>query len=327
MRVILWLVLVLGIVWGGYWFVGARAIEAGVTDWFAGAASQGIQARQSGISVSGFANRFDLTVTEPHLTDPRTGWGWQAPFAQVFAMTWKPWHVIAVLPNDQLITGPDGRIAVTSSKMDASLRLVPSGNFPLAEVVFDGRDVFAKSDQGWQFGAKSIVAAMARQAGVTNGQRLGLDILDLAPDPALMGLVPQLGAVISAVHLDATVTLTAPLDRHLAQIKPNVTGIHLTDFLLSWGEMRLAASGQVAARADGLAEGKIDLHITNWRSIPALIVAMGLVKPGMGASLTSGLQAMAQSGGNPDELTLALIFKDGRMSFGPVPLGPAPRLN
>ena len=298
-----------------------------MTDWFAGAAGQGIEASHTGISVSGFANRFDLTVTQPHLTDKDTGWGWQAPFAQVFAMTWKPWHVIAALPNDQLITGPDGRIAVTSTKMDASLRLVPSGDFPLAEVIFDGREVMAKSDQGWQFQAKSIVAAMARSATIPNGQRVGLDIVDLAPDPALMGLVPQLGAVIGGVHLDATVTLTAPLDRHLAKSQPKVTGVGLTDFRLTWGEMQVAASGQVTARADGLAEGKIDLRITNWRSIPALIVAMGLVQPGMSASITAGLQAMAQSGANPEELTLALVLKDGRMSFGALPLGPAPRLN
>ena len=125
MRVILWVTLAFGLLWAGYWVVGSRAVAGGAATWFAGAADQGITASQSGISVSGFPNRFDLTVTAPHLSDPASGWGWQAPFAQVFAMTWKPWHVIAALPNSQDIIAPGQRITLASSKMRASLRVVP----------------------------------------------------------------------------------------------------------------------------------------------------------------------------------------------------------
>ena len=300
MRAILWVTLVLAVLWGGYWFTGSRAVDAGVTAWFAGAAEQGIAAEQTDISVSGFPNRFDLTVTEPHVTDIATGWGWQAPFAQVFAMTWKPWHVIAALPNDQQITAPGQRIAVTSSKMEASLRLVPSSNATLAGMIVEGHDLQAKSTLGWQVAAKSIVAAVAPDATVANGQRVGLDVVDLVPDPALATLVPELGGTIGVVHLDAVVTLTAPLDRHVAQTHPRLAGIRLTDFTMSWGALGIKATGQVAPRADGLADGKIDFSVKNWRTIPALLVAMGLVQPGMGTSITRGLEALAQSGADPN---------------------------
>ena len=324
MRVILWVVLALGVLWGGYWFVGSHYVEQAAQDWFDRAGEQGITATQDGISVAGFPNRFDLTVTKPHLADPATGWGWDAPFAQVLAMTWKPWHVIAALPNSQQITAPDQKIALQSSKMQASVRMVPAADLPLAEVVIEGHDLQATSDQGWQVAATSLVAALA-----SNGtdQHLGLDITDLAPDAAVTALVPKLGATISILHLDATLSLTAPLDRHLAETQPKVTAINLSAFQLNWGDLTVGATGKITARTDGLAEGKVDFRFKNWRSIPPLLVAMGLVEPGLSNSITGGLEALAKSGPDPETLDLALTFADGRMTLGPLPLGPSPRIN
>ncbi len=323
MRAILWLVLILGGVWGGYWFVGSNAVENAATDWFAQAATQGIEARQDGISVAGFPNRFDLTVTDPQLSDPATGWGWTAPFAQVLTMSWKPWHVIAALPDSQQIIAPGQNIALQSSKMQASLRVVPSTNLALAEIRVEGRDVQAKSDLGWQVGMTSLVAAM-----VSTGthQHLGLKATNLTPDPALTALVPQLGPAISTLHLDASVTLTAPIDRNMAETRPKLTAMDLADFRLIWGDLTVSAAGKITASPDGLADGKVDFRFQNWASVPQLLVALGLVQPAMAVSITSGLEALAKSGGDPLVLDLALTFKDGRMSFGPLPLGPAPRL-
>lgn len=325
MRAILWVVLGLGVVWSGYWVAGARMIDGGVTEWFANASTQGIEAAQDGISVSGFANRFDLTVTNPRLRDPATGWGWQAPFAQVFAMTWKPWHVIAALPNTQTIVLPGQSVDLASSRLNASMRLRPTADLPLAEVVVAGKDLLAKSDLGWQVAAKSVVVAMA-SAGTT-GQRLGLDVVNLTPDTTLTAQLPELGPMISIVHLDATLNLSAPLDRHMAETQPKVTALKVADFNLTWGKLNITAKGDVAPGADGLAEGRLTFRFQNWRSIPVLLVEMGLVLPGMGETITRGLEVMAQSGRDPDLLEIDLVFAEGRMMLGPLPLGPAPLLN
>ena len=89
----------------------------------------------------------------------------------------------------------------------------------------------------------------------------------------------------------------------------------------------MQATGQVDRAADGFASGRIDFRIENWRQIPALVVALGLVRPEMGDAISRGVEALARDGGNPDRLDLPLIFADGRMSLGPLPLGAAPRLN
>lgn len=327
MRVLVWVAVVLAALWGGYWVAGSTMIERGVTQWFDDQAASGITAEREDISVAGFPSRFDLTVTKPYFADPATGWGWRAPFAQVLSMTWKPWHVIAALPNDQLIEGPGQTVALTSSRMMASLRLSPTTDLPLQEVVIEGHDVLATSDLGWTVGTKSVVLALGPDAANPLAQRLGLRIADLTPDPALAALVPDLGDRISTVQLDTTLTLTAPLDRHVAQTGPRLTAVTLTDLRVEWGALKLTAKGQVDRGPDGLAVGQIDFRVENWRNIPALIVALGLVRPEMGQTITRGVETLARAGGNPDVLDLPLIFAEGRMILGPLPLGSAPRMD
>ncbi len=327
MRVILWVCLALGVLWSGYWFVGSRAIDQGVTQWFADSAAHGTTATNDGIAVAGFPSRFDLTVTKPHLADSVSGWGWRAPFAQVFLMTWKPWHLITALPNDQEIDAPDQKIMLHSSQMKGSLRLHPSMDLVLAELVAEGHDLAATSDRGWNVAAKSLVFAVAEDATQKNGQRVGLDLTDLAPDASLTALMPDLGAVIQTLHLDATVQLSAPIDLHFSGSGPTVEGVTLHDFHAGWGSLKISAEGKIARASDGYAEGKIDFRIEDWRKLPKLLAAVGLILPGMGDMIERGLEVLAKSGADPEVLKLPVTFSNGRMSLGPLPLGPAPRLN
>jgi hypothetical protein len=134
MRKLLFLMIAATALWSGYWYLGSNAVRDGVAGFFADAARQGIVAENAGVTVAGFPNRFDLTIDEVKLADPVTGAGWQAPFVQVFAMTWKPWHIIAALAPQQVVTLPDQTVTLGSEDLMASLRAKPSTDLPLAEV-------------------------------------------------------------------------------------------------------------------------------------------------------------------------------------------------
>jgi hypothetical protein len=197
----------------------------------------------------------------------------------------------------------------------------------LEELVVEGRDLTMQSDLGWQIGAKSAVLALASESARPFGQHMGLKIVDLRPDPILARQLPSLGEVVSEIHLDASIVLSAALDRHMSETAPVVTSVLVHDFRVTWGTLQLTAKGQVVSGPDGRAQGQIDFRIKDWQQIPALVVALGLVRPEMGKSLIGGLDVLAKSGADPNVLDLDLTFADGWANLGPLPLGPAPMLN
>lgn len=321
MRALLWVTCGVAALWGGYWVAGSRAALSGAEAWLA----------QSGAAydtaeIAGFPNRFDLTVTGLQMADPDTGITWAAPFAQVFAMTWKPWHLIAALPNEQTLALPDQTLDLGSTRMMGSLLLVPGPDLALNEVVVEGEGLRVASSAGWVLAAEKLVGSTRADGAHANSHRLGLSVSGFAPDPALIQALAATGlpATLSDIHLDATVTLSAPLDRHASTTNPRLRAVDLRQARLVWGTLKLFATGEMAADAAGFAAGKVDLRVEGWRALPPLLAALGLIAPDFAPTLERGLQIMAQSGGDADVVSLALTAKDGRLSLGPFPLGPAP---
>lgn len=326
MRALIWVTCLLAAVWGGYWVVGSRGVDRAARDWFAGQAERGLIATYDDISVQGFPNRFDLTVSGIDLQDPATGAGWQAPFAQVFAMTWKPWHLIAALPNTQTVTLPDQQLTVESQRLVGSLLLVPGTDLALNEVVIETDAPKLSSSVGWQIGAERAVASLRADQSRKTGYRIGLAVTGFAPDPALQAATVQPDR-IDDIHLDATFDLSAPLDRHAGEAQPRLTGLDLTEARLVWGDFKVFAKGSLAPDAEGLAEGEIAIRIEAWEKLPPLLAAMGVIAPDFAPTLTKGLEVMAKQGDDPKVLVLPLKAAGGRMSLGPFPLGPAPDWN
>ena len=329
MRALMAVVLALAALWGGYWFLGSRALERGAEAWFTDAASQGFVAERESLSVQGFPNRFDLTVTGLKLADLSTGFGWQAPFVQVFSLSYKPWHVIAALPNTQTVTTPFEDITLASTKLQASFIVKPQPSLPLDRIAVVGEAVHATSSLGWQVGAGTarFATRLADDTGLAH--EIGVEVGDIAPDPALIAAVSEAGlpALIDMFRIDAVATFSAPLDRFVADSRPGVMAIDVRVVLFRWGELSLFAKGKIAADAAGLAEGRIDFRVENWRKALTVAVALGVITPEVAPTYQNGLTLLAAGSPDPGAIELPLIFANGRMSIGPLPLGPAPRLN
>lgn len=335
MRKLIILLLLGTAVWSGYWFVGSNALRQGAEDWFAQQAARGVTADKTALSVVGYPNRFDLKVEGLRLADPVSGYGWQAPFAEVYAMTWKPWHVITALPPEQVVSRPGEEIVLTSEGMRASFRARPSRDVPLAAVVAEADSLIATSTDGWTISAgRSVISLSADEevpgAGdAPNAYVLALDVANLAPDPAAIARIvaeAQLPPEIAVTRFRATVALTRPLDRFAAETRPELESLALTDVLVTWGTLSVTASGTITPDADGFAAGRIDIAVTNWQPLVPAMVASGAVKPELAQTVETMLTALARDTGDENVLKLPLVLQDGRMSLGPVPLGEAPRL-
>ena len=326
MRALLWIVLTAMAVWTGYWWVGASQIESGVKAWIA-QQPPGVVSTSS-VDVHGIPNRFDLTLSDLVLADPAQGVQVSSPFLQVYAMAWKPWHVIAALPSGQVITLPDQKVTVGSEKLRASVQVHPSTALTLYELVGEAAAVKLTSDAGWTLGVNSLAVSMAEDVTRVNAYRLGLRVAEIAPDAALLHALAatDLPDLVDEVFLDGHAVLTAPLDRNAAQTKPQLAALEIAATRVTWGALRFSAKGTMTAGADGLAEGEIGLRVEGWKRLPPILVAMGLVKPDVAPTVERMLEIVALQGGDLEVLQIKLICKDGRMVLGPLPLGPAPRM-
>ena len=326
MRKLLAVVLVAAGLWGGYWFVGATLLERQTAAIFDSAAANGLIAQRQNIAVAGFPNRFDLTIDGVNIADPATGFGWKAPFLQLLTLTWKPWHIIAALPNDQVIMTPDQSVTVTSSRMMASVHVHPTATLGLYETRIEAATLGLASDLGWTIGVEKLFASTMENADDPAVQRLGVTVSNLSPDAAVTASLSatDLPAVIETLHLDANFSLSAPLQMN-ATPPPVVLGIDIKEARMVWGALKLTATGALNAGPDGVAAGTITIRLDGWRRLPPVIAALGWVSPEMVPNIERGLDVMAKAGQNPDILELQLVCAEGRMSLGPFPLGPAPQ--
>jgi hypothetical protein len=317
MKWILRIGLALAGLWAVAWFFAAQALRQGAEDWFAGQEAQGLVAENAGIAVRGFAYRFDLTVDQPHLAG--TGWDWQAPFAQVFAMAWKPWHVIAVAPGGQRLTLGDQVLTLDTPKIEASLRMAPQADLPPREARVEWESLGVTSSQGWTLSTAHLLAAAVQAED--QALKLWLQVDDLTlPEGSDPG---GLGRQVSNLRLDARL----PLDAALAwDIEPVMQGLELKTLDLTWGKLDLEGAGVLSSDPNGQAQGTVTLRIKGWQALPDVAIDLGLIQPGLRGGIMGALEGMSQAGEDPAELVLPLVLQDGRMSLGPIPLGPAPYL-
>lgn len=325
MRVLLGIIVAVAALWSGYWFVGKSTVESSVAAALAQAPAQGLEITHQGYAVAGFPSRFDLTFTAPDVQDQAQGFRWQAPFLQLFSLSYKPWHIIATFPPQQQLTLQGQIFDLTADKLQASLVVQPNSDLPLDRSTLVGDNLRLLTGEDLVLAAQTLRLASRLDPSIANTHQLGLELLELTPAPQIASLMPQLPAQISILRVDAVTSFTAPLDRNFAQTQPQLTQVDLREALLNWGEMSLNAKGKLAV-VEGYPEGKLELRVTGWRNLLPLLTGMGVISPEHAKTVERFAQMLAAGSGDAQSLTLPLVFAKGRVSLGPIPLGAAPRL-
>jgi len=319
MRRLLVLVIGLAALWSGYWFVAARGLEAGVSAWLEAQRAVGWRMETSAMNVRGFPNRLDLVADSVAVQSPDGTVGWSAPFLQVMALSYRPNHLVAVWPQEQVVTTLAGPVTVKSQDMRASAVLQPGTGLPLdrAAMVIEAPRL--------EMAAGTLAAMTARLAvreapPKADTYEIGLEATELV----LSGLLPEgWPTAAERIWLDADLTLDAPLDRFALERAPQVTAVDLRAFDAVFGGTHLNARGTVTLRPDGRPEGDVTLRATGWRGLLRMAEAAGALSE---EDAQRAEVALALLAGGEDKIEAPLEFRGGRMFLGPVPIGPAPRL-
>ncbi|WP_135504410.1 DUF2125 domain-containing protein [Roseovarius aestuariivivens] len=331
MRKLLILILVVAGAWAGYWAVGSASVQTTFQRWFEERRAEGWVAEYGELTTRGFPNRFDTTISNVSLADPATGLAWDAPFFQIFALSYRPNHIIAVWPNDQRLATPLQKFDIASEDMRASLVTQASPRLPLERLTLTATTLAVTEDGKSQpTRAQSLTLAAERLAGAEASYRLGLNAEGLAPaldwrarlDPG--GTLPD---AFEAFRADMTVQFDTPWDLDaIEEARPQPRQIRLRLAEARWGRLELQAAGELDVDTAGRPTGEIVVKARNWREILGLAVSSGALPQGLADTLEDGLSLIAGLAGNPRTLDIPLTFAGDRIRLGPVPIGPAPRL-
>ncbi len=328
-RLLTWVLVVAG-VWMGLWATGSIIYEKSLRGWIDTRRSEGWAADVSALEVNGFPSRFDTTISDIRLADPATGIAWSAPFVQFLSLAYKPYQVIAVLPERHVFATPLQTMAITHDRARGSLFLVPSSTLALDRAVFVIDAGSVASTLGWEIALTEGRLAAERVAAAENAYRIGAELTGFAPsletraalDPG--GVLP---ATIETMNLDATLRFSEPWDRRAIEVeRPQVTAIALDNLSARWGTVTFRAAGDLSVDETGLPTGRITVRAVEWRRLLEMAIGTGILAETFRPALERALELMARLEGQPDTLDAPLTFENGRVSFGPIPLGPAPRI-
>lgn len=325
MRLMLWIIAGLSALYAAYWALAARAIHAEAERTLAAMRVEGTGDAAT-VGVAGFPARFEVTVDAPRLVSPDGAFGWSAPGVTLHALSYRPQHVIAIFPPEQTLSIGRETVAVTSSDLSASAVFGLSASAPLARAQAVGERIALASDAGWGVTAEAVRAAVRRGASETE-QEIGVEAtgLGLSGLPARIatagGALPSNG---ERFYLDAMLDLDRPLDLHAAG-GVRIRAADIRAVSLDWGPAGISGKGAVALTPSGQPEGRIELSLRNWRAALTLAGTLGVVRAETAPTVERALAGLAALDGDPDVLSLPLVFAGGRMSLGPIPLGPAPR--
>lgn len=333
MRVLMAIVVLAALGWGGWWFYNATMRERAVTEWLAERRAAGWVANAEDVRVTGFPNRIDTIVTGLELADPRPGWEWRAPEFQVLSLSYRPHHVIVAWPGEQVVGTPVETVAVESAGLRGSMVFDPNTRLTLnrSTVEIDGMKL--RGDSGWRAAIGHAVLAVRRAAeSGTEGTayELGFNATDLVMPTAWNEGIDRLGALPEAVEtlaLDAVLVYDRPWGREAIEGKnPTIKRVRIDDARVGWGELDLRAQGTLEVDAEGFAVGELDLRARNWREMLDLAESSGALGAGISGAVRTGLELMARFSDDPEVLELPLTFAEGRTRLGPIGIGPAPRL-
>lgn len=320
MKKLIALVVFVAVLWGGYWVVGSRLLMRGVQGWVQMQTEAGLEVGQQGLAVQGFPNRFDLTLSEPFLRDPVTGFGWRAAWLQSLMMGWKPWHVILVAPRDWVAITPMGDLPVTAESTEASLVLVPGRDMQIDRFTLVAEAPGVTLPLG-VLAAKDIRVATRRRAAGSVEQELGIEVTGVT------GAGQLAAAGTGQARVDAILGFSRPPGLVVAEVPVVLETVDLREARLDWGAARLSVTGQLAADAAGQAEGRLEVTLAGGTVLLPLAVAAGLVPERLAPAVRTMVTRMQASAGEGKPLVLPLTFARGQMRLGLLPLGPAPFLH
>lgn len=281
-------------------------------------------------------SRIGLDLTDVELATPAGPA--LLPAVELWAAPTSPTQFHAALPPEMTLPVMGRGLAVTAERAVLSLRVSPGSDMAISRAAVISGPVTVE-EHPLLAGLDAQAQLVAMGAAAPRSARAAYDLGGNLRELTGTGLLPLPSAVIDrAISLEGTarIFLTAPFRQAADAPVPDLVGLASDGVTLTLGDQSLRLAGALRAGEDGRAEGAAFIYTTDARAWLQLAADLGAIPAVTVALADTALEQVAQTEidlppGTPappeparGEKRIPLIFRDGKMFLGPLPLGDAP---
>jgi hypothetical protein len=273
----------LGILWSGFWYWSTNRAEATMTAWRAREAAAGRVYNCATTQSGGYPFRIEVNCAQPSVDDRDTALSVRATNLSTVAQVFDPTLVLGEIAGPLTVAPLGGPPAATMdwSLAQASLRGMPGAPERLSIVV--DNPVLAAAPSGGTLATAEHMEIHGRFAAESAP---GHPVLDLAVDlhnakaPAVVSALGRL-APLAATGADFTLVAVLrgvsdrltlkPLAQQLRDLQASDGRLEVTKARLQQGDLVVAATGALSLTARGTLAGDLRLTVVNVARLIALL--------------------------------------------------------
>lgn len=328
--VLIGLILALIGAYTAYWFAALDTAKKAFAEAVAAETARGNTLSFASAEWGGFPIRIGVDLT---------GLVWQAGDltfeagkARIEIMPWRPTHALARAEGAARLGWRDGdgtaAVEIRPALFLASIRFGFNGAFEGADIEARQAAVAGVRADGapYAFAAARLQVDTRFVAGSARGREtfdvaVSADRIDLPPEPA-----PRLGPRIAAIRFAARLTDLPPFskgwrapdrDALVNYMGESGTTAEIARLDLDWGQVSAKGVGRLTLDAANRPAGTLDFRVVGIRQLIDALTLNGVIENGGGMTLPDA------PGGTP----VALVLKDGLVTFGPFALSGLERLD
>jgi len=274
----------LGVIWSGFWYWSTTTAEATMAAWQAREAQAGRTYGCAATNFGGYPFRIEVTCAEPSVDDRAAALSIRAHNLAAVAQVWDPTLVIGEIAGPMTVAPLGGSPTATIDwkLAQASLRGMPGAPERLSIVV--DNPSLTGAPEGPPLATAEHLEFHGRFASESTP---GHPVLDLALDlrtataPALVAALGTFGPLASAstdlslvaVLRGASDLAPKPLGQQLRELQAANGRLDITNARLQQGDLIAAATGALSLTARGTLVGDLKLTVVNF---PKLIPLLGI---------------------------------------------------
>lgn len=323
-RILIGIVLICLALWSGYWFFGKDIHRKAIENIAVEFSKEGVSLNHTAIRVAGFPNRFDTRVAQPSLVDTRGRFSWYAEFLQILSLSYQPYKLIIVWPEQQTVSLGDHQINIESKGLRASLSIQQFDAINLDNVIGEAGLIKLSSSRGWSHQFSDVLLAMrhVNPSEESNGIEIAARAVRLFPSkpPTEATATPHWLAQLMTDFTDIKMSMVVEFDdafsiEKCASGSIELRRIEVNDSTLRWQHGEITINAQLDV-IDGEIQGYVHMD-AGTRGFTSLLTNSGMPPE---------LQLAAFLVDQFSESQISARLQDGKLTYQGSPLFSVPRL-